>query len=248
MGISVQGYVPSSLIDWPGKVCAILFLGGCNFRCPYCHAAHLLGGKEPLEGIDLDTALAHAQSRREWIDGVTVSGGEPTLCADIEQLLARLSCAGFAVKLDTNGSRPDVLRRLISKNLLDYVAMDVKAPLDERYGLITGVEGQHKPVRETLELLLSGVVPYEVRTTVVPTLHSEEDLYDMARQLRDASAWFLQAFRPVNCLDPAMRKIDRMSVEHLGAVARKLRPVARRVRVRGVADETSCSKKRVWIA
>ena len=236
MTVTIKGYVPSSLIDWPGRLCAIVFVGGCDFRCPYCHAAHLVCESGSLETIPVSNVLDHLTSRLGWIDGVTVSGGEPALQDGLEGFLRCLKDRGFAVKLDTNGSRPRVLEDLVGKGLVDFVALDVKAPLDERHERLSGVKGAERAVRESLGLLLSGSIPYELRTTVVPALLSEADLCDLARELRDARLWVLQGFRPQGCLDPELCKLPRVAVEVLRGWALKLRQIAPGVQVRGVSS------------
>jgi pyruvate formate lyase activating enzyme len=178
----IAGLQKMTLLDFPGKVACTLFLQGCNFRCPFCHNSELIPRQgEPL--MDTDAFLAFLEKRTGMLDGVCVSGGEPTLCPELEDLLASIKGLGYAVKLDTNGSRPDVLKSLVEKGLVDYVAMDVKnSPIlypqtlgFDRYDL--------KAVEESLRFLMEDHVAYELRTTVVAQLHSDGSMLEMGRWL-----------------------------------------------------------------
>ena len=193
------GLQKTTLLDFPGKVAATLFLGGCNFRCPFCHNSQLLSGnaEEILTEEDL---FAFLQKRRTVLDGVCITGGEPTLDeSGLKALIQRIRSLGYLVKLDTNGYRPTVLRRLCEEGLLDYVAMDIKAGR-EHYALAAGLPELHlNAIEESVEYLLSGNVPFEFRTTVVRGLHTEQDLTDIGNWLTEAHegkniSYFLQGF------------------------------------------------------
>ena len=195
----IAGLQKMTLLDFPGKVACTVFLQGCNFRCPFCHNSELIPRQgKPL--MDMDALLAFLEKRKGLLDGVCISGGEPTLCPELEALLGRIKALGYAVKLDTNGSRPDVLKSLVRQGLVDYVAMDVKnSPIlypknlgFDRYDL--------EAVEESLRYLIAGNVAYELRTTVVSQLHSEGSMLEMGRWLasllppRKPRALFLQFF------------------------------------------------------
>ena len=182
-GIAViAGLQKMTLLDFPGKVACTLFLQGCNFRCPFCHNSELLPRQgQPL--MDTEGFLSFLEKRKGLLDGVCVSGGEPTLCPELENLLRSIKDLGFAVKLDTNGSRPDVLKKLVAQGLVDYVAMDVKNS-PRRYPLTLGFERYDlAPVEESLRFLLSGSVAYELRTTVVSQFHDAASLEEMGAWL-----------------------------------------------------------------
>lgn len=201
----VQGFLETSFIDWPGKLCAVLFLGGCNFRCPFCHNHALVLAPERLEAIAAEAILARLAARRTWLDGVCVSGGEPTLHAGLPSLLAFLKEEGWAVKLDTNGSRPEVLELLLAEGLVDMVAMDVKAPLVQAlYDRCAGVPVDLAAVEKSIALLQQGGIAHEFRMTVCPALHSPADVRAWAARLSasPASRLHLQNFRPLTTLDP----------------------------------------------
>ena len=178
----IAGLQKMTLLDFPGKVACTVFLQGCNYRCPFCHNSELFGG-EPTELMSDDEFLSFLDSRRGLLDGVCVSGGEPTLYAGLEQLLTTIKQKGFAVKLDTNGSRPDVLKRLVESGLVDYVAMDVKNS-PSRYAQTVGLERfDLAAVEESLRFLISGTVGYELRTTLVQQLHDDQSVAEMGRWL-----------------------------------------------------------------
>ena len=170
-----------------------MFLGGCDFRCPYCHNGELVTGVYPPQ-MDDGELLSFLKKRQGLLDGVCVTGGEPLLRPDLAPLLSEIRALGFRVKLDTNGTHPDRLRELVEAGLVDYVAMDVKNSPD-RYGVTVGVEGLDvAPIRESVAYLLSGGVDYEFRTTVVKEFHDEDSFRAIGPWLAGAKAYFLQGF------------------------------------------------------
>ena len=181
IGVKLAGLQKMTLLDYPGRVACTVFLPGCNFRCPFCHNSPLISESE--EGLSLEEFFSFLKKRRGLLDGVCVSGGEPTLQADLPQLLAQIRDLGFLVKLDTNGSRPEVLRQLIDRGLVDYVAMDIKnAP--KAYAQTCGLEELDlKNITESIRALLEGRVEYELRTTVSTPLHQEKNMEEMASWL-----------------------------------------------------------------
>ena len=179
----ISGLQKMTLLDYPGKVACTLFLRGCNYRCPFCHNSELLC-HDGEEFMTEEAFLAFLNKRTGLLDGVCVSGGEPTLYPGLESLLHRIKALGFAVKLDTNGSRPDVLKTLVEKGLVDHVAMDVKNG-PRQYAETTGVPGVALGrVEESLRFLLSDAVSYELRTTVVEPLHDETSILEMGQWLQ----------------------------------------------------------------
>ena len=178
----ISGLQKMTLLDFPGKVACTVFLQGCNFRCPFCHNSGLLDGAADDE-ITVDELLGFLKKRQGLLDGVCVSGGEPTLQPDLADLLRAIKDLGFAVKLDTNGSRPAVLKQLVADGLVDYVAMDVKnAP--SAYGVTIGVvDPDLSAVEDSLAFLLSRAVPYELRTTVAAELHTPDLMEELGAWL-----------------------------------------------------------------
>ena len=195
----ICGLQKMTLLDYPGKVACTVFLGGCNFRCPFCHNSELFMGnpQKLMENAEFFTFL---EKRKGLLDGVCVSGGEPTLYKDLPDFLEKIKDMGFVVKLDTNGSRPAVLKDLMEKGLVDYVAMDVKNSPD-CYAQTVGLETLDlAPVEESLRMLIGGTIPYELRTTLVAQLHNAASIQDMGAWLselvpgKQAEKLFLQSF------------------------------------------------------
>ena len=206
--VEIKGFLETSFSDWPGKLCSVLFLPTCNFRCPYCQNHPLVFQPEQYATIPLQAILGRLHFFRNWIDGVCVTGGEPSLHADLPVLVRAIKKHRFSVKLDTNGSNPQRLESLIESGDVDFVSMDVKAPLDPfRYSRSTGIPVKLSPILESIQLLKRGRVDYEFRMTVVPGLHKEEDIRTLGNQLRAGSRFILQSFNPENVLDPSLKKI-----------------------------------------
>ena len=192
--MTIMGLQKLTLLDYPGKLACTVFTGGCNFRCPFCHNASLVipskfGGAMPTEEF-----FDFLEKRRGILQGVCVSGGEPTLMFDLEGFITRIKSMGFLVKLDTNGSRPEVLRTLVEKGLVDYVAMDIKNSLD-MYPKTVGVENfDVTPIKESVDYLMSGTVDYEFRTTLVAGHHTEREIEEIGKWLSGAKIIYLQNF------------------------------------------------------
>ncbi|MEJ2241531.1 MAG: anaerobic ribonucleoside-triphosphate reductase activating protein [Candidatus Bathyarchaeota archaeon] len=177
--MDIKGFIEASFVDWNGKICSVLFLSGCNFRCPFCHNVNLVLEPEKLDAIPLEYLKEKLKEQKEWIDGICITGGEPTINKDLVKLCSTLKNMGFLIKLDTNGTNPVILKELIDKKLVNYVAMDIKAPLNEKnYSEATGVkiEKNLNKINQSIELLKKSNIDYEFRTTVVPTLHTEEEM------------------------------------------------------------------------
>ncbi len=191
----INGFQKLTLLDFPGHCAAIVFTAGCDLRCPFCHNAPLVSRIRAEERIDEGEIFEYLEKRRGLLDGVSLSGGEPLLQKDIFEFMARLREMGFAVKLDTNGSSPEKLLRAIDEGLVDYVAMDVKnAP--ELYPLTAGVsELDIAPFGKSRDILLSGAVDYEFRTTVTAELHSPESIARAAEWIKGAERYFIQSFK-----------------------------------------------------
>jgi len=196
------GLQKNSLIDYPGKVSCVLFLSGCNFSCPYCHNADLARGTpNPADRIELETALDFLEKRRGMLEGVVLSGGEPTLEKRLEEICKRIRDLGYPIKLDTNGSRPDTLERLFQTGCIDYVAMDVKAPP----ALYTPDITPHKvaaAIEASIALIMSTGLDYEFRTTCASPFAGPDNIGAIARCIRGARKYVLQAFNPANVLNP----------------------------------------------
>jgi pyruvate formate lyase activating enzyme len=194
LNMLICGLQKLSLLDYPGKLAATIFTGGCNLRCPFCHNAGLVLHPGEEEQISEGEVLAFLEKRRGLLDGVCITGGEPLLQAGLEGFIEQVRGLGFLVKLDTNGAFPDRLAHLIRRGLVDYVAMDLKNT-PQKYPETVGIPGfDPKPVFESAALLLRGEVPYEFRTTLVKPLHTPADIEALGRAVAGAENYFLQNF------------------------------------------------------
>ena len=216
MDFPIKGFLETSFVDWPGKIASVLFLPHCNFRCPYCHNHDLVTDPGQFPTVPLDDILKTLRYYRGWIDGVCITGGEPTLLPTLPELITHIKQEGMLVKLDTNGSHPRVLKSLINAHLIDYVAMDVKAPLDRySYAHCCGVAADIAQIQESVDLLREDLIPYEFRVTVAPTFLDGDDLIRLAHQLKGARKFTLQQFSPAHTLDPRCSQIAPYGESHL---------------------------------
>lgn len=191
--MKINGFQKLTLLDFPGKVACIVFTPGCNFRCPFCHNASLVTHIDG-ERIEEEEILSYLEKRQGLLDGVVVTGGEPTLQGDLADFLGKVKALGYAVKLDTNGTSPEKLKILVEKGLVDYVAMDIKntaAKYPVTAGCGSAVLGK---VEESIDFLLADTVDYEFRTTVTAELHTPQDIGDIAKRIKGAKRYFLQNF------------------------------------------------------
>ena len=229
--MDIQGLQKMTLLDWPGKVACTVFLGGCDFRCPFCHNSELLSGPMPIL-MDQEGLLEFLRKRQGLLDGVCVTGGEPLLRPGLPGLLDGIKNLGFPVKLDTNGNHPDRLVRLWEQGLVDYVAMDVKNS-PERYPETVGVPGLDlAPVRDSVAWLLEGHVEYEFRTTAVRQLHDAASFQAIGRWLQGARRYYIQNFVD---RDTVLRAgLSGFEKAELEAFASLVRPFVERVEVLGV--------------
>ena len=192
--MKICGLQKTTLLDFPGHVAATIFTGGCNFRCPFCHNSDLLGSDAPAAFTD-EEVLDFLKKRRGILEGAAITGGEPTLQPDLEDFIQKVRALGYQIKLDTNGSHPWILKKLIKNKMIDMVAMDIKSS-KESYARVAGSKHLDlKPICESVDFLMSGSVPYEFRTTVVRELHTQEDFRSIGNWLAGCSAYYLQAYK-----------------------------------------------------
>ncbi|HEU4677764.1 MAG TPA: anaerobic ribonucleoside-triphosphate reductase activating protein [Candidatus Paceibacterota bacterium] len=206
----IGGLQHSSLIDYPGHIGAIVFTVGCNFRCPYCHNPELVD--ETADELTEEHVLEFLEKRRGLLEAVTITGGEPTMHADLPDFLRKVKGLGFLVKLDSNGTNPDMLERVIGDGFVDYVAMDVKSPLS-RYEATVGRPVNTEALRRSIALLIAGRIGYEFRTTVVKSLLSKEDVRGIGEAIEGARLHYLQKFVSQKTLNPAFLKKTTYSDE-----------------------------------
>lgn len=217
------GFQKTDLINYPGKVASTVFTRGCNFRCPYCHNPEfVIQGSDQTyfgETYTEEEVLAFLRKRSSFLDALVISGGEPTLHSDLPSFIRKVRDMGLMVKLDTNGSRPDVLGSLLAENLLDYVAMDIKAPL-EKYHLL-GFDSTES-IEESIKILDASETDHEFRTTCARAIVAEDDFRKIAGILGPDAKWYLQPFNPAKTLDPAYTSETTWSSEELKAIAASL--------------------------
>jgi len=230
--MDLRGWVRTSLLDFPGRIATVLFTGGCNFRCPPCQNAGLVLYPEAFPHVEEQEVWEFLERRKGRVEGVVLTGGEPTVQPDLLPFMQRAKRMGLAVKLDTNGYRPEVLEEVLAEGAADYVAMDVKAP-QEKYALLAGrPDLDLGRIERSIALLRQSGIAHEFRTTVVPGLLDEHDVETIARWLHGASLYVLQPFRPEGTLDPALERVTPYPAEWLQAVAERIRPYVASVEVR----------------
>jgi pyruvate formate lyase activating enzyme len=192
--MQIKGFQKTTFIDYPGKVASLIFTGGCNFRCPYCHNGGLvlMPGKYPT--VMTETVVSHLEKRKDVVEGLVITGGEPTLMEGLEPFIRRVKKMGIYVKLDTNGTNPEVLQGLLQDNLLDYIAMDIKHSM-KRYETITGIRHVNvNKIRESIKLIINSGIDHEFRTTMIRGVHTMEILNEMLGEIEGAKTYILQQY------------------------------------------------------
>lgn len=217
--MKICGFNKTTLLDYPGRVACTIFSGGCNFRCPFCQNGGLVVRPEEQPEYSREEILSFLKKRQGVLDGVCVSGGEPTLSPSLGSLLQDIKNLGYSIKLDTNGSRPDTLKSLAEDGLIDMVAMDIKTS-PERYSVLTGIPHPDlNAIYESVDFLMSGNLDYEFRTTVVKELHKESDFREIGMWLKGAKAYYLQAYRDSEeVLQPGFSSYSREELLHFRSI------------------------------
>lgn len=230
--MEIMGLQKMTLLDYPGLVACTVFLGGCNLRCPFCHNASLVLPQRKGEPLMTQEALMEfLKSRKGKLDGVCVTGGEPTLYRDLPELLRQIRQLGFRVKLDTNGTRPEILKNLLQEGLLDYVAMDIKNS-PSRYTETCGGVEVLDAVKESAALLMNAAVDYEFRTTVAHPLHRPQDLEEIGQWLAGAKHYFIQGF--VDSGDLVGTGLQALEQHEMEALLHAVSPYIPQAALRGV--------------
>jgi len=225
--MEIKGLIGVSLVDWDGKVASVIFLPGCNMRCPFCYNTKLVLHPNEMPTIQFGKVKDYLKKNKGWIDGVVLTGGEPTLHEELPVLCEEIKKLGLLVKLDTNGTNPSMVRELIGRRLVDYVAMDVKAPLTEdAYSRASGVDMTEllKSVEETIDTLLDSRVEYEFRTTLVPTLHEASNIEKICERIKGCRKYALQNFKAdVETINPnfqGLKPFSKTEIENLSSTAK----------------------------
>ena len=229
----IGGLQKTTLIDYPGKIAATVFLIGCNFRCPFCYSSELVLPekiKNQPEFSEKDF-FKFLKSRKELLESVVICGGEPTINKDLPDFIKKIKKMGFLVKIDTNGSNPQMLKILIDQKLIDYVAMDIKGP-KEKYDEFTGKKVNIRKIQKSIDILKEGRIDYEFRSTIVPSLHTRGDILNMAKWIKGAKKYYLQNFRPEKTIEPLFEKTKPYPQEFLLEIQKTISPFFEICRIR----------------
>lgn len=213
-----KGLEKNSVIEWPGKVVSVAYTGRCNFRCPYCQNSDLVLEPDELPSIDGEDIIEYLVSKRKWIDGLMITGGEPTLHQSLLNFCKKVKEEGFDVGIETNGSNPKMIEKLLEEKVIDYIGMDIKAPFEgEKYSKSIGVEieGILEKVQRCMEILRNSEIEYEYRTTVVPEILEFKDLEKVAERVSEHEKYYLQQFNPKNALKERFRELEPYREEEL---------------------------------
>lgn len=230
--MNIQGFQKTTLLDYPGHVAATVFFGGCNFRCPFCHNGDLVLSPNTPAAFSPEEVLAHLEKRKKILDGVCITGGEPTLQKDLASFLEHIKQLGLAVKLDTNGYRPTVLKEVCKQGLVDYVAMDIKGS-PEKYAAICGLnQMDFSRIEASVSFLMEGTVDYEFRTTVTRELHKKEDFSSIGSWIAGAKAYYLQGYQ--DSPQVICPEFTAYTPEELAEFQKLLQTYIPRVEIRGV--------------
>ena len=225
MNITVKQMIGTSLIDWEGKIVSTLYVPSCNFRCPFCYNCDLILRPDNFKNIPQKEIDSYLLERKDFIDGICMSGGEPTLYPDLPSYFKEIKNKGFLIKLDTNGTNPKLLEDLLKFRLIDYIAMDIKSSLDfDCYSKAAGIKDKIllERVKDSITLIMNSETDYEFRTTVVPVLHTEENIIEIAKYISGAKKYVLQNFSPLEkTLDPSFQKIKPYSDEKIQELSEK---------------------------
>ncbi|NLL78017.1 MAG: anaerobic ribonucleoside-triphosphate reductase activating protein [Clostridiales bacterium] len=228
----IHGLNKTTLLDYPGHVAATVFLGRCNFRCPFCHNGSLVLNPESQPLIAEDEVFTFLKKRRGILSGVCITGGEPTLEPELKNFIRQIKDMGYLVKLDTNGYRPEIIKELIEEKLLDYIAMDMKN-CTEKYPKTVGIERiDTEKINKSIDLIMNSGISYEFRTTVVKEFHTREDMLAIGREIEGAEAYFLQEYKDSE--QAIERGFHAYGKEEMEAFAELLRPFIPNVMIRGM--------------
>lgn len=226
----IEKFAPS---DFPGYISSTVFVGDCNFRCPFCHNSDLVLKPQSLPSFPLDYFLGYLDSRKNWLEAVCVSGGEPLIHDDLDVLLQIIKDRKLLVKIDTNGAFPEKLGKLVKAGLLDCIAMDIKAPLD-KYNKITAVSVNTDNLKRSILFIQNSNLDYIFRTTAVPGFIDGNDIEEIGQFLKGSKTFQIQQFKPVNTLDKSLEKTKPYSKEELQVFADRAAPYFEKVRIEGI--------------
>jgi pyruvate formate lyase activating enzyme len=232
MHIPIKGWQKNSLIDYSPYTVSVLFLGGCSFRCSYCHNPDLVLNFNKIPDIDVNEIISYLQNKKKWIDGVCITGGEPTLCKDLPLFISELKKIGMKIKVDTNGSNPSMIKELIDAKLIDYIAMDIKNIL-EKYEQVAVVNVNKEKIQESISLIRNSSVDYSFRTTVIPGLVGKKEIFLIGKWLEGSKKFVIQNFRGNRGLiDNRLKDLKPYSRDDLNEMAEEVKQYFERIEVR----------------
>ncbi len=224
--IKIKKIIKTSLIDWEGMIVSTLYVGGCNFHCPFCYNTELVESPQDLATISKKDLLLLLEKQKPFLDGICLSGGEPTLYEDLPEFLKTIKDRQLKIKLDTNGSYPEMLEDLLKEDLVDYIAMDIKNCLcPDEYQKAIGVNCKNiiEKIKKSLQLIMNAGIEYEFRTTVIPELHNSNTIVDIAREIKGAQRFVLQKFiQSEDMLDQSLKNIKPYSEEKMQEMGKKI--------------------------
>jgi len=232
--MKIAGFIKTTLLDWDGLVACTIYLAGCNLRCPYCHNGPIVADAENVLGIDESYVLDHIRENSDFIDGVVVSGGEPTMDPDLHEFLKRIRSIGVKVKIDTNGMFPERLDDLIGSGLVDMVAMDVKSSLNERYGKAAGVDTDVTKIKKSIKVIIDSGIDHEFRTTAVPVFVKTDDIRNICENIRGAKRYRIHQFRNKVTMDDSFSVLDPYPESVLMEMAEIAKGYVKDVMIRGI--------------
>lgn len=230
--MQIHGFNKTTLLDYPKHIASTIFLGNCNFRCPFCHNKGLVLCPNTQPVISSDLVFDYLEKRKNIIEGVCITGGEPTLTPDLFDFISQIKKLGYLVKLDTNGYRPDVIKELLSSNMLDYIAMDIKSS-PKNYHLLTGLNQiDINKINESIHIIMNSNIDYEFRTTLIKELHTIDDLKDIGKWIGGSTSYYLQPYREnEEVINPIFTSFE---MEELVVFQKELEKNIKNVQIRGI--------------
>jgi pyruvate formate lyase activating enzyme len=231
--VKIAGFIKTTLLDWDGMVACTIYLAGCNLRCPCCHNAAIALNSDDIVAVDENIVLDYVKEHSDFIDGIVLSGGEPTMDPSIYEFLKKIKALKLKVKMDTNGTFPERLDDLIGSKLVDMVAMDVKSSLNERYVSVAGAEADVEKIKKSIRIIIDSGVDHEFRTTAVPIFVKNEDIRNICENIRGAKKYRIHQFRNKSTMDESLSVLDPYPVSKLTEMAEIAREYVKDVKIRG---------------
>ncbi|MFH1536504.1 MAG: anaerobic ribonucleoside-triphosphate reductase activating protein [Patescibacteria group bacterium] len=229
----ISGLQKTTLIDYPEKIAAVIFTRGCNFKCPFCHNPELVNPEKFFPEIKEQEILDFLEKRKKVLDAVVITGGEPLIYNDIEDFIIKVRSLGYLIKLDTNGTNPELLEELLDKKLIDYVATDIKNCL-EKYNITTNTDVNLDNIKKSINIIMEKAPDYEFRTTVMPKLFELSDFKEIGELIKGARKYYIQQFRPLKTLDPAFEKEKSFTALELKEIQKVMLKYVDKCEIRGI--------------